>query len=250
MFGDEDSLIRIDMSEYQEKHTVSRLIGAPPGYVGHGEGGQLTEKVRRKPYSILLFDEIEKANRDVYNVLLQLLDDGQLTDSLGRKVNFKNCMVIMTSNVGAKKLQDFGTGVGFSSKLLKANVHDDKKNILKKELKKHFPPEFLNRLDDIVIFNSLKEKEIKEIVKLEIGKLQERMVELGYKLKLTRSIKDFLATKGFDEEYGARPLNRAIQRYIEDPVSEEVLKGNIKEGQTIVVSYSKGKEKVEVKVGE
>jgi len=250
MFGDEDSLIRIDMSEYQEKHTISRLIGAPPGYVGHGEGGQLTEKVRRKPYSILLFDEIEKANKDVYNVLLQLLDDGQLTDSLGRKVNFKNCMVIMTSNVGAKKLQDFGTGLGFSSKSLKANDANNRIDILKKELKKHFPPEFLNRLDDTVIFNSLNEKEIKEIVKLEIGKLQERMVELGYKLKLTRSIKDFLATTGFDKEYGARPLNRAIQKYVEDPVSEEVLKGNVKEGQTIIVSYSKVKEKVEVKVGE
>jgi len=250
MFGDEDSLIRIDMSEYQEKHTISRLIGAPPGYVGHGEGGQLTEKVRRKPYSILLFDEIEKANTDVYNVLLQLLDDGQLTDSLGRKVNFKNCMVIMTSNVGAKKLQDFGTGLGFSSKSLKANEEDNRNEILKKELKKHFPPEFLNRLDDVVIFNSLNEKEIKEIVKLEIGKLQIRMIELGYKLKLTKSIKDFLAKTGFDIEYGARPLNRAIQKYIEDPVSEEVLKGNVNEGQTIIISYSKVKEKVEVKVGE
>ena len=250
MFGNEDALIRIDMSEYQEKHTVSRMIGAPPGYVGHDEGGQLTEKVRRKPYSILLFDEMEKANKDVYNVLLQLLDDGQLTDSLGRKVNFKNCMVIMTSNVGAKKLQDFGTGLGFSSKSLKANDANNRIDILKKELKKHFPPEFLNRLDDTVIFNSLNEKEIKEIVKLEVGKLQKRMVELGYKLKLTRSIKDFLATTGFDKEYGARPLNRAIQKYVEDPVSEEVLKGNVKEGQTIIVSYSKVKEKVEVKVGE
>ena len=197
-----------------------------------------------------MFDEIEKANTDVYNVLLQLLDDGQLTDSLGRKVNFKNCMVIMTSNIGAKRLQDFGTGLGFSSKLLKANEADNKNAILKKELKKHFPPEFLNRLDDIVIFNSLKEKEIKEIVKLEMGKLQQRMVELGYNLKLTRSIKDFLATTGFDDEYGARPLNRAIQKYVEDPVSEEILKGNIKEGHTIMISYSKTKEKVEVKVVE
>jgi len=250
MFGNDESLIRIDMSEYQEKHTVSRLIGAPPGYVGHDEGGQLTEKVRRKPYSILLFDEIEKANRDVYNVLLQLLDDGQLTDSLGRKVNFKNCLVIMTSNVGAKKLQDFGTGLGFTTKMLEGDSDENRKNVLKKELKKHFPPEFLNRLDDVVIFNSLNQEEIAQIVKLEIAKLQERMVEIGYKLKLTRSIKDFLAKVGYDKEYGARPLNRAIQKYVEDPVSEEILKGNIKEGQTIMISYSKVKEKVEVKVVE
>jgi ATP-dependent Clp protease ATP-binding subunit ClpC len=250
MFGNEESLIRIDMSEYQEKHTVSRLIGAPPGYVGHDEGGQLTEKVRRKPYSILLFDEIEKANRDVYNVLLQLLDDGQLTDSLGRKVNFKNCVIIMTSNVGAKKLQDFGTGLGFTTKMLEGDSDENRKNVLKKELKKHFPPEFLNRLDDVVIFNSLNQEEIAQIVKLEIAKLQERMVEIGYKLKLTKSIKDFLAKVGYDEEYGARPLNRAIQKYVEDPVSEEILKGNVKEGQTIMISYSKVKEKVEVKVVE
>jgi ATP-dependent Clp protease ATP-binding subunit ClpC len=248
MFGDEDSLIRIDMSEYQEKHTISRLIGAPPGYVGHDEGGQLTEKVRRKPYSILLFDEIEKANRDVYNVLLQLLDDGQLTDSLGRKVNFKNCVIIMTSNVGAQRLQDFGAGLGFVTKSSEENSSNNKNEILKKELKKHFPPEFLNRLDDVVIFNSLNEKEIGEIVKLEIDKLQERMDDLGYKLKLTKSIKDYLVTVGYDKEYGARPLSRAIQKYVEDPISEEILKGNVKEGQTIMISYRKSKEKVEIKV--
>ena len=248
MFGDESSLIRIDMSEYQEKHTISRLIGAPPGYVGHDEGGQLTEKVRRKPYSILLFDEIEKANRDVYNVLLQLLDDGQLTDSLGRKVNFKNCVVIMTSNVGAQKLQDFGSGLGFVTKSLEENSSNNKNEILKKELKKHFPPEFLNRLDDVVIFNSLNEKEIAEIVNLEIDKLKERINEIGYKLKLTKSIKDYLVTVGYDKEYGARPLSRAIQKYVEDPISEEILKGNVKEGQTIMISYRKSKEKVEIKV--
>jgi len=248
MFGNEDALIRIDMSEYQEKHTVSRMIGAPPGYVGHDEGGQLTEKVRRKPYSLLLFDEMEKANKDVYNVLLQLLDDGQLTDSLGRKVNFKNCMVIMTSNVGVKKLQDFGSGVGFSTKSLKENKSNSGEEILKKELKKQFPPEFLNRLDDIVIFNYLKEDEIKKIVDLEIDKLKERIEEIGYKLKLTKSIKDYLVKVGYDENYGARPLNRAIQKHVEDPISEEVLKGNIKKGQTIVLSYSKSKEKVDVKI--
>jgi len=249
MFGNEDALIRIDMSEYQEKHTVSRMIGAPPGYVGHDEGGQLTEKVRRKPYSLLLFDEMEKANKDVYNVLLQLLDDGQLTDSLGRKVNFKNCMIIMTSNVGVKKLQDFGSGVGFSTKSLKENKSNSGEEILKKELKKQFPPEFLNRLDDIVIFNYLKEDEIKKIVGLEIDKLKERIEEIGYKLKLTKSIKDYLVKVGYDENYGARPLNRAIQKHVEDPISEEVLKGNIKKGQTIILSYSKTKEKIDVKIG-
>ena len=213
-------------------------------------GGQLTEKVRRKPYSLLLFDEIEKANKDVYNVLLQLLDDGQLTDGMGRKVNFKNCMVIMTSNVGARKLQEFGTGVGFSTKSLKTNEDKNKTTLLKKELKKHFPPEFLNRLDDVIIFNSLNEKEIKKIVDLEIGKLQERILELGYNLKLLKSMRDFLSNIGFDEEYGARPLNRSIQKYVEDPLSEEILKGNVSEGQTLVISYSKVKDKVEIKVAE
>ena len=248
MFGDEDSLIRIDMSEYQEKHALSRMVGAPPGYVGHEEGGQLTEKVRRKPYSIVLFDEIEKAHKDIYNVLLQLLDDGQLTDSLGRKVNFKNCMVIMTSNVGIKKLQEFGSGVGFSTKSLQKNKDQEKSNFLNKELKKHFPPEFLNRLDDVVIFNSLKGEEIKKIVELEVVGIVKRIKELGYGLKILKSAKDFLSEIGYDEEYGARPLNRAIQKYIEDPISEEILKDNIKEGQTIMVSYSKVKEKIDVRV--
>ena len=248
MFGDEDSLIRVDMSEYQEKHAVSRMVGAPPGYVGHEEGGQLTEKVRRKPYSIILFDEIEKAHKDVYNVLLQLLDDGQLTDSLGRKVNFKNCMVIMTSNVGIKKLQDFGSGVGFSTKSLSANKEAERTGILNKELKKHFPPEFLNRLDDVVIFNSLKMNEIAEIVELEIVKIVERIKELGYNLKILKSAKTFLCEIGYDEEYGARPLNRAIQKYIEDPISEEILKDNVKEGQYIHISYSKVREKIDVRI--
>ena len=236
------------MSEYQEKHALSRMVGAPPGYVGHEEGGQLTEKVRRKPYSIILFDEIEKAHKDIYNVLLQLLDDGQLTDSLGRKVNFKNCMVIMTSNVGIKKLQEFGSGVGFSTKSLEKNKDQEKSNFLNKELKKHFPPEFLNRLDDVVIFNSLKSDEIKKIVDLEVVSITQRIKELGFGLKILKSAKDFLSDIGYDEEYGARPLNRAIQKYIEDPISEEILKDNIKEGQTIMVSYSKVKEKIDVKV--
>ena len=248
MFGNEDSLIRIDMSEYQEKHAVSRMIGAPPGYVGHEEGGQLTEKVRRKPYSIILFDEIEKANKDVYNILLQLLDDGQLTDSIGRKVNFKNCIVIMTSNIGIKRLQEFGTGVGFSTKSLSATKDAKKSEFLNKELKKHFPPEFLNRLDDVVIFNSLKENEIRVIVDLELKKLTDRVKELGYTVKIMKSTKDFLAEAGYDEEYGARPLNRAIQKFIEDPISEEILKENVKKGQMIAVSYSKVKEKVEIKL--
>ena len=248
MFGDEDSLIRVDMSEYMEKHAVSRLIGAPPGYVGHEEGGQLTEKVRRKPYSIILFDEIEKAHADVYNVLLQLLDDGQLTDSLGRKVNFKNCMVIMTSNVGIKKLKDFGAGVGFSTKAKKSSQSAVKDEILQKELKNHFPPEFLNRLDDVMIFKSLEKEDIGKIVELEIKKLKERVNEIGYDLQINKTAKDFLIEEGYDEEYGARPLTRAIQKFIEDPVSEEILSGGVKEKQTIKVSYSKAKEDIVVKV--
>ena len=248
MFGDEDSLIRVDMSEYMEKHAVSRLIGAPPGYVGHEEGGQLTEKVRRKPYSIILFDEIEKAHSDVYNILLQLLDDGQLTDSLGRKVNFKNCMVIMTSNVGIKKLKDFGAGVGFSTNAKKTSQTSVKDEILQKELKNHFPPEFLNRLDDVIIFKSLEKEDISKIVELEIKKLKDRVVEIGFDLQINKTAKDFLIEEGYDEEYGARPLTRAIQKFIEDPVSEEILSGGVKEKQTIKVSYSKAKEDIVVKV--
>jgi ATP-dependent Clp protease ATP-binding subunit ClpC len=248
MFGDEDSLIRMDMSEFQEKHSISRLIGSPPGYIGHEEGGQLTEKVRRKPYSIILFDEIEKANKDIYNILLQLLDDGQLTDSLGRKVNFKNCMVIMTSNVGVKRLQDFGAGVGFGTKSILDNKSAAKSDILMDELKKHFAPEFLNRLDDVVIFKSLTKKEIGKIVELEITNLKGRVEEIGYKLQINKTVRDYLIETGYDEDYGARPLNRAIQKYVEDPVSEEILKDKVKEGQTIKVSYVKAKEKIVIKV--
>jgi ATP-dependent Clp protease ATP-binding subunit ClpC len=248
MFGDEDSLIRMDMSEFQEKHSISRLIGSPPGYVGHEEGGQLTEKVRRKPYSIILFDEIEKANKEIYNVLLQLLDDGQLTDSLGRKVNFKNCMVIMTSNIGVKKLQSFGTGVGFGTKSKLEKEDTAKEDVIKDELKKHFAPEFLNRLDDVVIFKSLTKEEIGKIVDLEIINLKKRVEEIGYGLQINKTVRDYLIETGYDEEYGARPLNRSIQKYVEDPVSEEILKGRVKEGQTIKVSYVKAKEKIVIKV--
>ena len=248
MFGDEDSLIRLDMSEFQEKHSISRLIGSPPGYVGHEEGGQLTEKVRRKPYSIVLFDEIEKANKEIYNTLLQLLDDGQLTDSAGRKVNFKNCMVIMTSNVGIKKLHDFGTGVGFGTKSKLERSDDLKENLLTDELKKQFPPEFLNRLDDVVIFKSLTKEQISKIVDLEIQKLEKRVSEIGYTLQINKTAKDYLVEVGYDEEYGARPLNRAIQKHIEDPVSEEILSGRVEEGQTIKVSYSKPKDSIVLKI--
>jgi ATP-dependent Clp protease ATP-binding subunit ClpC len=248
MFGEEDSLIRLDMSEFQEKHSISRLIGSPPGYVGHEDGGQLTEKVRRKPYSIVLFDEIEKANKEIYNTLLQLLDDGQLTDSSGRKVNFKNCMVIMTSNVGVKKLQDFGTGVGFGTKSKIEREESVKEGMLLDELKKQFPPEFLNRLDDVIIFKSLTKDQIGKIVDLEISKLEDRVLEIGYTLQINKTAKDYLVDQGYDEEYGARPLNRSIQKYIEDPVSEEILSGRVKEGQTIKVSYSKPKEEIIVKI--
>lgn len=248
MFGDEDSLIRMDMSEFQEKHSISRLIGSPPGYVGHEEGGQLTEKVRRKPYSLILFDEIEKANKEIYNTLLQLLDDGQLTDAAGRKVNFKNCMVIMTSNVGVKKLMDFGTGVGFGTKSKLEKSDEIKESLLTDELKKQFPPEFLNRLDDVVIFKSLTKEQIGKIVGLEINKLVKRVSEIGYTLQINKTAKEYLVDVGYDEEYGARPLNRSIQKHIEDPVSEEILSGRVKEGQTIKVSYSKSKEEIVIKI--
>ena len=248
MFGDEDSLIRLDMSEFQEKHSISRLIGSPPGYVGHEEGGQLTEKVRRKPYSIVLFDEIEKAHREIYNTLLQMLDDGQLTDSAGRRVNFKNCMVIMTSNVGVKKLQDFGTGVGFGTKSKLEKQDEIKESMLTDELKKQFPPEFLNRLDDVIIFKSLTKEQISSIVDLEIYKLVKRVSEIGFSLQINKTAKDYLVDVGYDEEYGARPLNRAIQKHIEDPVSEEILSGRAKEGQSIKVSYSKSKEEIVIKI--
>jgi ATP-dependent Clp protease ATP-binding subunit ClpC len=228
IFGDEEALIRMDMSEYQEKYTMSRLIGSPPGYVGHDQGGQLTEAVKNKPYSVVLFDEIEKANKDIFSLLLQMMDDGHLTDSFGRKINFKNCLIIMTSNLGVKKLQDFGAGVGFDTSARMSGDEELKKALLQKELKNHFTPEFLNRLDEVIVFNPLKETEVRQIVDIELLKLNKRLDKLGYNVTITTALRDMLADIGFDEKYGARPIKRAIQEKIEDFISEEVLRGNIK----------------------
>jgi ATP-dependent Clp protease ATP-binding subunit ClpC len=228
IFGSEDSLIRVDMSEYQEKHTISRLIGSPPGYVGHDEGGQLTEQVKNKPYSVILFDEIEKANKDIFSTLLQMLDDGHMTDGLGRKINFKNCLIIMTSNIGVRKIQDFGSGVGFKTNNNSDAVQEEyKRDILKKELSKFFAPEFLNRIDDVVIFNSLKKDDIDKIVKLEIDKLISRLESMKYKVTYEQSVIDLIAKVGFDEQYGARPIKRAIQDKIEDLISEKILTNEV-----------------------
>jgi ATP-dependent Clp protease ATP-binding subunit ClpC len=226
LFDTEDSLIRIDMSEYMEKFSVSRLIGAPPGYVGYEEGGQLTEKVRRKPYSVVLLDEIEKAHPDVYNILLQVLDDGQLTDGLGRKVDFKNTLIIMTSNIGVRQLKDFGQGVGFATKARQDAAEDLTKSVIQSALKRTFSPEFLNRIDDVVIFNSLDREHIHKIIDITLSDLYRRMATMGYKISLTESAKDFVAEKGFDPQFGARPLHRAIQKYIEDPLAEFILNEN------------------------
>ena len=230
IFGSEDSLIRVDMSEYQEKHTISRLIGSPPGYVGHEEGGQLTEQVKNKPYSVILFDEIEKANKDIFSTLLQMLDDGHMTDGLGRKINFKNCLIIMTSNIGVKKVQDFGSGVGFKTNNNSDAVQEEyKRDVLKKELRKFFAPEFLNRIDDVVIFNSLVKEHIDKIVKLEIDKLIGRLTSMRYRISYESSVVDLIAKVGFDEQYGARPIKRAIQDKIEDLISEKILTNEVVE---------------------
>jgi len=229
IFGTEDALIRIDMSEYQEKHNISRLIGSPPGYVGHEEGGQLTEQVKNKPYSVILFDEVEKANKDIFSTLLQVLDDGHLTDSLGRKINFKNCVIIMTSNIGVRKLQDFGTGIGFGTSSKAYVEEEQKRDMLKKELQKFFAPEFLNRIDEIVVFKSLNREDVKKIVLLEVERLQKRLTGLKYNFTFDESVIDLIAEVGYDEMYGARPLKRAIQDKIEDYISEEVLKGTLVE---------------------
>ena len=229
VFGSVENLIRVDMSEYQEKHTVSRLIGAPPGYVGYDEGGQLTEQVKNKPYSVILFDEIEKANKDIFSSLLQMLDDGHMTDGLGRKINFKNCIIIMTSNLGVKKLQDFGAGLGFSNSNNMFVNEELRKQTLQKELKKFFSPEFLNRIDDTIIFNSLGKEDVDKIVAIELDKLKSRLNGMKYQIKFDDSISKMISNVGFDEMYGARPLKRAIQDKVEDFISEEVLKGNIKE---------------------
>jgi len=247
VFGSVDNLIRMDMSEYQEKHTVSRLIGAPPGYVGYDEGGQLTEQVKNKPYSVILFDEIEKANKDIFSSLLQMLDDGHMTDGLGRKINFKNCIIIMTSNLGIKKLQDFGNGVGFSNSN-NAFVNEElRKQTLQKELKKFFAPEFLNRIDDTIIFNSLGQNDVDKIVTIELDKLKVRLDSMKYQITFDDSISQMISKVGFDEMYGARPLKRAIQDKVEDYISEEVLKGNIKEGVNVILTTEDG-ETVSVKV--
>ena len=248
LFDSEEALIRIDMSEYMEKFAVSRLIGAPPGYVGYEEGGQLTEKVRRKPYSIILLDEIEKAHPDVFNLLLQVLDDGKMTDSLGRTIDFKNTIIIMTSNIGARQLQDFGTGVGFGTKTRNDNDQDNMKGVIQNALKKTFAPEFLNRIDDVVIFNSLTRKDILKIIDIELEKLFKRINTLGYKVELTKVAKEYIAEKGFDEKYGARPLNRAIQKYIEDPLAEEIIKKKVKEGDLIKLDFDEKKEEILVKI--
>jgi ATP-dependent Clp protease ATP-binding subunit ClpC len=244
LFNSEEALIRIDMSEFMEKFAVSRLIGAPPGYVGYEEGGQLTEKVRRKPYSIILLDEIEKAHPDVFNLLLQVLDDGKMTDSLGRNIDFKNTIIIMTSNIGARQLQDFGTGVGFGTKTRTENDQENIKGVIQSALKKAFAPEFLNRIDDVVIFNSLVKKDILKIIDIELDKLFKRINSLGYKVELTKNAKEYVAEKGFDEKYGARPLNRAIQKYIEDPLAEEIIQKKVKEGDAIKIDFDKKKEEI------
>lgn len=237
LFDKEDSLIRIDMSEYMEKFSVSRLVGAPPGYVGYEEGGQLTEKVRRKPYSVVLLDEIEKAHPDVFNILLQVLDDGILTDGLGRRVDFRNTIIIMTSNIGVRDLKDFGAGIGFANRAKVDNQDEIMKSTIQSALKKAFSPEFLNRLDDVVVFNSLSKEDIHKIIDISLGKLFHRITDLGYKIELTEKAKDFLANKGYDQQYGARPLNRAIQKYLEDAIAEEILKGDLSEGDVITADY-------------
>jgi ATP-dependent Clp protease ATP-binding subunit ClpC len=229
IFGSEDNLIRVDMSEFQEKHSVSRLIGSPPGYVGYDEGGQLTEQVKTKPYSVVLFDEVEKAHKDIFSALLQLLDEGYMTDSFGRKINFKNCLIIMTSNLGVKKMQEFGNGIGFSdSNNIYAN-EELKKSMLNKELKNHFAPEFINRLDEIIVFNTLQNDDVKKIVVVEMSKLTNRLNQLGYNISFDETVIDFISKVGFDDVYGARPLKRAIQERLEDFISDEVLKNTITE---------------------
>lgn len=250
IFDSEDALVRIDMSEYMEKFAVSRLVGAPPGYVGYEEGGQLTEKIRRKPYSVILFDEVEKAHPDVFNMLLQVLDDGFLTDSFGRKVDFRNTIIVMTSNIGARQLKDFGQGIGFGTQARKEQISEHSKSVIENALKKAFAPEFLNRIDDIVIFNALEKEHIQMIIDIELEKLYKRIADLDYHLTLTDEAKNFIAEKGFDQQYGARPLKRAIQKYIEDPLAEEIVHSKIQAGDEIVMSLDpndKDTLKIEIK---
>ena len=248
LFDSEEALIRIDMSEYMEKFAVSRLIGAPPGYVGYEEGGQLTEKVRRKPYSVVLLDEIEKAHPDVFNLLLQALDDGVMTDSLGRKIDFKNTLIIMTSNIGSRQLKDFGQGVGFGTSAKKTQIDSHTKSVIEGALKKAFAPEFLNRIDDVVLFNNLEREDIFKIIDIELSKLLQRVGELGYTVEISPEAKDFIADKGFDSNYGARPLKRAIQKYLEDPMAEEIINSNLEEGDTVKVNYDEDAKDITVDV--
>lgn len=248
LFDSVDSLIRVDMSEYMEKFSVSRLVGAPPGYVGYEEGGQLTEKVRRKPYCVVLLDEIEKAHPDVFHLLLQVLDEGRLTDSLGRNIDFKNTIIIMTSNIGSRQLSEFGRGVGFNTQNKATDDGDNSKYIVEKALKKAFAPEFLNRIDDVIMFNSLTKEHIHEIIDIELKGLYERVSSLNYKLKISTAAKDFIAEKGYDAQFGARPLKRAIQKYLEDEMAEVIIKASVVEGDTISVGFDKKTEKIKIKI--
>ena len=250
IFDSEENLIRIDMSEYMEKFAISRLIGAPPGYVGYEEGGQLTEKVRRRPYSVILLDEVEKAHPDIFNMMLQILDDGFLTDSLGRKINFQNTIIIMTSNVGARQVKDFGRGLGFETASQKSQSKEIEKSVIEKELKKTFSPEFLNRIDDIVVFNNLDKKDIRKIVDIELVYLIKRINQLGYDIEISETAKDFISEKGFDSKYGARPLNRAIQKYLEDLLAENVVNNSIKEGDKVFIDKNKGDDFLNLKINQ
>ena len=260
IFGSDDNLIRVDMSEFQEKHTVSRLIGSPPGYIGYEEGGQLTEQVKTKPYSVVLFDEVEKAHKDIFSALLQLLDEGYMTDSFGRKINFKNCLIIMTSNIGVKKMQEFGSGIGFGTSNNVYKNEEAKKSVLTKELKNYFAPEFINRLDETIIFNTLQDSDVQKIVYSEVSKLKNRLESLGYRIKFDQTVMDFISKIGFDEVYGARPLKRAIQEKIEDFISDEVLKNNIvvdkeyeisiNESEEVLIKDSEKQKKTRKKKGE
>ncbi|TAE89745.1 MAG: ATP-dependent Clp protease ATP-binding subunit, partial [Bacteroidetes bacterium] len=248
LFDTDDAMIRIDMSEYMEKFAVSRLVGAPPGYIGYEEGGQLTEKIRRKPYAVVLLDEIEKAHPDVFNILLQVLDEGFITDSLGRKIDFRNTIIIMTSNIGSRQLKEFGAGVGFSTPAKQAQADTNSKIVIENALKRFFSPEFLNRIDDVIVFNQLDQAAIHKILDLNLGKLVSRIEELGYTFKITDAAKNFLSEKGFDPDMGARPLARTIQRFVEDPVAEELLKGESGEGASIEIDYDKETNAEELKI--
>ena len=247
LFDKDDSLIRVDMSEYMEKFSISRLVGAPPGYVGYEEGGQLSEKVRRKPYSVILLDEIEKAHPDVYNILLQILDEGFLTDGLGHRVDFRNTILIMTSNIGARDIKDFGSGIGFETTANIENINENISSTINKALNRTFNPEFLNRLDDVIIFNSLSKEDLYKIIDISLDKLYLKANEIGYSINLTSKAKDFLIEKGYDPKYGARPLDRAIQKYLEDVLAEEILSGDLNKGDAITADYDSKKKLIFIK---